>query len=117
MADDAPDKPTGFLLRQVLYPDLYAWFVFVSALDLVLTWLVLHRGGREVNLLADFVIDRFGRGGIVTFKFGVVAFVVIACEWIGRRRRDLGRRLATWAIIIPSAAVGIAFLQLLTARE
>ena len=117
MTHDPPDKPNGFFLRQVLYPDLYAWFVFVSALDLLLTWLVLHRGGREVNWVADYVIDRFGRGGIVTFKFAVVAFVIITCEWIGSQRRDLGRRLATWAIILPGAAVAIAFFQLLTVSE
>src|SRR4051812_22441614 len=35
--------------RGVLYPDHYAWFVLFSALDVMLTWLVLSWGWREVG--------------------------------------------------------------------
>ena len=111
-----PGKRSGLLRRQLLYTNLYAWFIFVSALDILFTWVILVRGGREVNWIAGKVIERFGRGGVVAFKFGIVVFVVIVCELVGRRRHDLGRRLATWAIILPGAAVAMAFFQLLLAH-
>lgn len=116
MTHEGPDKPAGFFRPHVLYPDHFTWFILVSALDLELTSIVLYRGGREVNWVADYMILHWGHGGLVAFKFALVVFVIVICEWIGRRRRDLGRRLATWAIALPVAAVGIAFVQLLAAR-
>ncbi len=97
MDGDRKDDSTGFFTRHVLYPDHYAWFVLASAMDLLMTGIVLYRGGAEMNRLAEFVILHFGRGGIVAFKFALVAVILVICEIVGQRRRDLGRRLATWA--------------------
>ncbi len=113
MTGDRQGDSTGFFTRPVLYPDRYTWFVFASAMDLLMTGIVLYRGGSEVNRLAEFVILRFGRVGVVTFKFALVAMILVICEIVGQRRRDLGRRLATWAIVIPAIAVAAAFVQLL----
>ncbi len=117
MTGDRQDESTGFFTRPVLYPDRYTWFVFASAMDLLMTGIVLCRGGSEVNRLAEFVILHFGRAGIVTFKFVLVAVILIICEIVGRRRRELGRRLATWAIVIPALAVAAAVVQLLLVGE
>ncbi len=38
-----------------LYPDLYTWFVFFAAMDVMLTWTILALGGREINGFADRV--------------------------------------------------------------
>ena len=46
------DEPT-VVKSPVLYENHYTWFVLVSALDIMLTWLVLHAGGREANAIAD----------------------------------------------------------------
>ncbi len=81
-----------------------------------MTGIVLYRGGWEANWLAAYIMDQLGTVGIVAFKFGLVIVVVIICEYVGRRRRDLGRRLATWAIILPAMAVLIGAVQLLMAR-
>jgi len=116
MAGNPLGKQPGFWERQVLYPGRYTWFVFVSALDLLMTGIVLRWGGREVNCLADYVILQWGRDGLVLFKFAIVVFVIAVCEWVGRHRRKLGRQLATCAVALPAAAVAVAFIQLLAAR-
>lgn len=117
MAGEPSDGPPGLWRRQVLYPDLYTWFVFVSALDVMMTWLVLYFGGSEVNLFADYIIERYGPGGVVLFKFSPVVFVIVICELVGRHRLDMGRRLASWAIAFPAAAVAFACVQLLVATR
>lgn len=99
--------------RPVLHPNLYVWFVFLSSLDLMLTWIVLHLDGVEVNILANWVIDRYGLFGAVSFKFGLVALVVCICEAVGRRQPTTGRSLAQWAVAISLVPVVLAFVQLL----
>jgi len=112
---DAPysANPFRFFQRGVLYPASYALLVFVSALDLLLTWRILHIGGWETNLFAAIVIDRFDLPGVVAFKFGLVVFVILIAEFVGRRRPDLGRFLATLSVGFPATgAVAGAVLLL-----
>jgi hypothetical protein len=116
MSDEAPEPRPGFLRRRVLYPGPYSGFVLVSALDLLLTWRILVRGGRELNWIADRVIEYFGRGGIVAFKFTIVVLVIITCELVGRHSRRLGLFLIMTGIILPSCAVVAAVVQLVRAR-
>ena len=99
--------------RTVLYPDCYTWFVLVSAMDLMLTWAVLAAGGSEVNILADWIIRRWGIVGAAVFKFSAVMLVVCACEYVGRRSERMGRKLAEWAVAISAIPVVLALLQLL----
>lgn len=96
----------------VLYPDQYLWFTLLSALDVMLTWYVLQMGGREANPLAEVVLQIGGLNGLIVLKFGVLVLVVLICEFIGRRRWDLGRRLVHWAIAINCIPVAAALLQI-----
>ncbi|HEV2296038.1 MAG TPA: DUF5658 family protein [Tepidisphaeraceae bacterium] len=96
----------------VLYENHYIWFVLVSALDVMFTWIVLHAGGREANAIAAAVLNRFGLGGMVVFKFALVILVIVLCETVGRRNRDAGRRLATWAVGLTCVPLVIAVLLL-----
>jgi hypothetical protein len=96
----------------VLYGDHYTWFVLVSALDVMLTWVVLHAGGREANAIAAAVLQRWGLEGMVVFKFALVVFVVVLCEVIGRRNLAAGRRLATWAVALTCVPLVIAVMLL-----
>ena len=96
----------------VLYENHYTWFILVSALDVMFTWIVLHAGGREANALAAAVLNRFGLGGMVVFKFALVIFVIVLCEIIGRRSRSAGRRLATWAVGLTCVPLIIAVMLL-----
>ena len=106
-------EATSFRTRPLRYQNHYVWFVFISALDVMLTWVILHFGGWEVNHVADFVIRRFGLPGLVTFKFAIVVFVILLCEAVGRRRHGAGNTLAEWSIAITSIPVVIALYQLL----
>ncbi len=103
------------LLRTARYPQAYVWFVFVSALDLMMTWVVLYFGGREVNVLADYILDRWALPGMVIYKFALVILVIFICEVIGHRRHRLGRRLSIFAVLITLVPVLIAFTHLLAA--
>lgn len=110
--------------RSVRYPNAYVWFVFLAALDVILTYLILHpvlfpRGvdltesrGEEANALADWVIQRWDVPGMVAFKFVLVVLVVLLCEVIGRRKDQTGRRIAEWAVAITSIPVLVALIQM-----
>ena len=110
--------------RSVRYPNAYVWFVFLAALDVMLTYLILHpvlfaRGldttesrGREANALADWIIQRWDVPGMVAFKFVLVVLVVVLCEVIGRRKDRTGRRLAEWAVAVTAIPVVVALVQM-----
>jgi hypothetical protein len=96
----------------VLFPNTYVWLVFVSCLDIMLTWVVLWRGGYEVNVLASAVIDQFGLKGVVAFKLSLVVFLVVICEAIGRRNVETAHTLAKVAIGVSAMPVLLALLML-----
>lgn len=97
------------------HQNAYAWFVFLSAMDLMLTWVILHNDGREVNPLADWIVAEMDLWGLVGFKFSLVALVVILCETITRHRPGLGRAVARLAVAITATPVGYAFFLLIRA--
>jgi len=123
-----PAKPgQGALPRSkwsVRYPNAYVWFVFLAALDVMLTYLILHpvlffRGpdmtdsrGAEANVLAGWIIERWDVPGMVAFKFLLVVLVVVLCEIIGRHKEETGRRIAEWAVAITAIPVIIALIQM-----
>ena len=96
----------------MLYPRSYKWFVFISAVDVILTWFILLLGGREVNVIADAVIASAGLQGILIYKFSLVLLVVMICEVVGRRRSRVGRNLARAAIAITALPVVLSITQL-----
>ncbi len=100
----------------MLYPDHYVWFVFLSALDLMLTWVILHNAGVEVNPVACLILDAQGLPGLAAFKFALVMFVIVMCEWVGRSDRRRGRKLSEWAVAITAIPVTVAFVQLLVVQ-
>ncbi len=96
----------------MLYPRSYKWFVFISAVDVILTWFILLLGGREVNVIADAVIASAGLQGILIYKFCLVLLVVLICEIVGRRKPLVGRNLARAAIVITALPVVLSIAQL-----
>lgn len=95
-----------------MFPNAYAWFILASALDVMLTWVVLFAGGRELNRLADTIIGRFDLAGIVAFKFTLVLLIIAICELVARTRHQLGRSLAVCAVLVTASAPAVATLQL-----
>lgn len=98
---------------EMLYQKAYLWFVFVSALDVMLTWKILQKGGDEVNPIAKEVIELWGFEGAIVFKFAVVVWVVIACELAGRRKPHTGRWLSWTAVAVSALPVAYSLGLLL----
>ena len=99
-----------------MYPNAYTWLVLASALDLMMTWVVLHLGGREGNALAAAVIRRFGLPGLSVYKFLIVSVVIVLCEIVGRLRRTAGLRLAVFSICVTCVPIALSFYYMLRGR-
>lgn len=118
-AEGVTQRPAGnarrrsFLFAAALYPASYGWYVFLSAVDVIFTWIILRAGGREINALADWIIDRHNVAGLVMFKFAMVALVVLVCEVIGRRDFQRGLKLARWAVALSAFPVVVGGAHLL----
>jgi hypothetical protein len=93
------------------YEGAYVWFVFISSLDLMLTWVFLHMRGRELNPIADLVIRSAGLHGLIVFKFSLVVLVILMCETIGKRRENVGRFIARFAVGITAVPVVAGIFQ------
>jgi len=102
------------MLREpVLYPRAYGVYVALAALDVIITWVILMKGGRELNQLAAWVFDHHGLTGAVLYKFGLVSVVLASCEYVGRESAsDIGRSLAFWAVVISMAPVVVGAVEL-----
>lgn len=99
-------RPQFLGVPALRYQNEYVWFIFFAAMDIMLTWYILERrGGEEVNPIADAVIAAWGLWGAIGFKFSLVLFVVIACEWISRDRPVVARRLVWTGIAISAVPV------------
>src|SRR5260221_1172257 len=98
--------------RGMLYENTYVWLIFVSCMDIMMTWVVLWHGGREVNVLARVILSHFGLPGMVIFKLGIVLGVVGMCEMIGRRNLETGRKVAKGAVLLSAVPVAGAVMLL-----
>ena len=87
-------------IPEMRYQEQYVWLTFLSSLDIMLTWHILRKGGEEVNPVARLVIDTWGLGGAVAFKFSLMLFVIISCEVIGRKKDKTARNLILFAIVV-----------------
>ncbi|MEY3022320.1 MAG: hypothetical protein RIS86_1518, partial [Planctomycetota bacterium] len=108
----APDPLGRVRSPEMHFQNSYVWLVFVSSLDIMLTWRILDRGGTEVNPVAALVIDAWGMHGAITFKFAVMTGVIVMCEVLARMRLSAGRFLATAAVAISAAPVAWSLLLL-----
>lgn len=98
--------------RGVLYPNHYVWYMFASALDIMMTYAIIWKlGGREVNAIAARLVEHLGHWGLILLKFATVIVVVGVCEFVGRTRPALGRRLAVAAIVSSAFPVGYGVVQ------
>ena len=113
--EESPDIEVkrSVLVRRLLYPGVYIWYVILASCDISLTWIILSLGGREENALANWIFEHGGLVGAVIFKFATVVIVVVICEFVGRHRNKTGRRVAEWAIALTAIPVVVAIVQLL----
>ena len=102
IADDKPKQGLilGLLNRQMRYPNAYAWLLLLSAMDVMLTWVILLLKGREVNPIANWVIKQWELSGMITYKFMLILFFIMICEVIGHMREPTGRFLSRVSVAI-----------------
>ncbi|MFM7259711.1 MAG: DUF5658 family protein, partial [bacterium] len=101
-----PRDPLGFARSpEMHFQTAYVWLVFVSSLDIMLTWKILDRGGIEVNPVAKMVIDAWGMHGAIAFKFALMMWVIVACDLLARQKRSAGKFLAYLAVVISASPV------------
>lgn len=106
--------PRFLSLPEMRYQNRYVWLVFVSAMDVILTMLVLLVWqGSEVNPIADSIIYHRGFGWAIAFKFAMMLTVVLVCEVAGRISDRTGRKLATAAVVINALPVAYTLVLLL----
>lgn len=111
MSSDAPDPPPW---GTPLFPNRYVWFVLFSAMDVLMTFLILSVGGREANAVANFILERYGLAGMTVFKFLLVTFVILLTEYVGRKSLAAGRRLTVYAIALTVMPVLVALFLLVS---
>lgn len=78
-------------------------FILVNFADVVLTGLALREHAREANLLAAWVMERFGLPAVVIYKFALVTFVLLICQYI----HPTHPKLARWILLVGSIAYGL----------
>jgi hypothetical protein len=103
-ASESPAAPRGFWRGRLLFPGLYAAYLAFGVADLLVTWVILHLSGSEMNPIAKRVIEGWDAPGIAAYKFVLAAVVIVICEIVGRRRYALGRALAGLAVCVTFAA-------------
>ena len=81
------NAPPFLSLPGLRFQEEYVWLLFLASMDVMLTWYILEKkGGEEINPVARIVIEAWGLWGAIAFKFSLVLFVIVACEWVVRRR-------------------------------
>lgn len=80
-------------------------YVLLSIADLLITNFLLQQGGGgfefvEANPVAREIINHWGPRGMVYFKFGMVAFVVLITQIIARHRPFTARLVLFFAIVM-----------------
>lgn len=97
----------------MLHENAYLAFVFFSCCDIVLTWVILRKGGTEVNPVAAAVIRDWGLPGAIAFKFSLTLFVIVLCEVISRIKVRTGQVLSIAAVIVALAPVAWSSILLI----
>lgn len=87
-------------------------FVLASALDFLMTWLLLnYQGGGEhiefveSNFVARYFLYSWGFNGLIGFKVASVSLVAVICQVIARRRFEVARRLLQFATVAAMVVV------------
>ena len=110
--------------RRMLFETEVSWFVLASALDVAMTFLVLHYSSNgmthgtfvESNPLARWFIGHWGFRGMAGYKLLMTLIVVVIAEFVGRQK-PMVARILLWGGTIVVASVVIHSVQLLLAHR
>lgn len=116
-SEETPDAGVlvSLLKRRLPLEAESAVYILVNAFDVWTTYLLLSRGTIfiESNPVARYFIESWGLRGMVYFKFGLVAFVLVTCQMIAARSRVGLARGVLWCATVLVSAVVIYSLTLL----
>lgn len=91
---------------------LLPWLVLLAALDFGLTSVVLALGGREVNPVADGVLQRWGLGGMLALKVASVGVLAAVSLWLSRHEHSAAaQRLVAVAAAVTAVPVLVGAAQ------
>ena len=101
-----------------------SWFVLASALDVALTFIVLHYSHSgftqvtiiESNPVARWFIHHWGVVGMAGFKLTLVLIVVAISEFVGRQRPVVARGLLMGGTAVVGLVVVHSIRMLLAQR-
>jgi hypothetical protein len=90
-----------------------SWYVLASALDVALTFLVLHYSNHgmthapivESNPVAQWFIGHWGFRGMAGYKIAMTLIVVVIAEFVGRQKPIVAKVLLWGGTIVVSAVV------------
>lgn len=121
-SDSESSRVSRLGLPAMRHENAYVWLVFVSALDVVLTRLILSVGTgaidaqNEINPLARLVIEEWGMLGASLFKFSLVIIVIVISEVVSRMKPKTGTFLAWTSVAIGAFPVVWSLTLLITHR-
>ena len=85
-------------------------FVLASALDVLMTYLLLLRDDfTESNPIALFFLINWGIAGMVAFKFAMVAVVAAIAQYIAMTKLSLARRVLNFGTLVVAGVVIYSF--------
>ena len=129
IASPTEQQPTTFAKKSIFTANLpleteTSRFILVNALDLFMTFLLLYFSNRgmlrkavvESNPIADFFIKRWSTTGLVFFKFGVIAFVVVIAQVVARKKPRTAKLLLDLGSLFVGAVVVYSLLIMLKNR-
>jgi len=110
--------------RGLLFETELSWFILASAMDVALTFLVLHHSNNgmtrtpivESNPVALWFISQWGFRGMAGYKLMMTLIVVVIAEVVGRQKPMVAKMLLWGGTIVVSVVV-VQSLRLLLAHR
>lgn len=109
-----PSHETSIWASQLPLETETCFFILANAMDVFMTYLLLNHGSefqdhgpefQESNLLANYILSRYGFRGMIYFKFALVAFVTVVAQIIARTRPRTARAVLNAGTVIVSLVV------------
>lgn len=113
MSRDRDQSPWSIFRGKLPLESETTWYVLLSVLDVVLTYLLLRQSANpearvrlyESNPVARWVLNHYGMRGMIGFKFVLVAAVAVIAQVVATRRPEWARYLLYFACVAVGAVV------------
>jgi hypothetical protein len=96
---------TSFFVKQLPLQNETTTYIFVSVLDIFMTYMLLRFGGIETNPIADYFFARWDIQGMIAFKMVMVAIVTVLAQIVGQKHLARGRFILRLGTIVVTGVV------------